>query len=578
MKLSDYIATFLKSNGVDTVFGYQGSSISHTIDSICRCDGITFVENRHEQAAAFAANGYALAKNHVGVAISCSGPGATNLITGIADAYYDSLPCLFISGQVSTREMRKNNDIRQFGFQETDIVSLVAPITKYAVTIMDPSRIAYEMEKAMYLMKDGRHGPVLLDIPHNVQGSNIDVEQLEHFVLPTVHTNTNLSVLCQEITEMISKSERPVLLLGGGCRALIVDQGSVGFLENISIPIVSSYRGKDIINNYSSNYCGTLGIYGNRSANLAVKHCDLLLVLGSRLDGRQTGGDYAQFADNAKVVVIDLDEAELDQMPDSYKKICADVRCFVSVLSTNTFVKKDVWLSLVKKWSERYPDDCEYTILDKVNPNKFLQKLSNMVNKEVIFTLDVGQNQLWGNTSLKIGKESTLLQSCGLGTMGFALPAAIGGYCASHKQTICICGDGGFQMNVQELQTIISQNIPIKIFVLNNQSLGLIRVYQSKALNNRFFGSVDGFGSPDYEILAKAYGILYDKIEDNKYDEKLKDVLAVDGPCLVEVCVSENSTCYPEPTYLSTIENQSPILTDDEKNTIRLEVGKLYGE
>lgn len=576
MKLSDYLATFLKLNGVDTVFGYQGSSISHTIDSLSRCDGIKFIETRHEQAAAFAANGYALAKNGVGVAISCGGPGATNLITGIADAFYDSLPCLFITGQVSVREMKKDPDIRQFGFQETDIVSIVAPISKYAVTVKDPSRIAYELEKAMHFMTEGRPGPVLLDIPHNVQGFDVPVDYLEHFKPPNGCAGIELSVPCREVAGMLARSLRPVILLGGGSRALRNEPGLTGFLEGLSIPVVSSYRGKDVMYNDSPSYCGTLGVYGNRCANWAVKYCDLLIVLGSRLDGRQTGGDYAAFAHSANVVVIDLDQAELRQMPDSYKKIHADIQQFVQELAGHAAGKNSTWLSVVRKWWERYPDDLEYAISDGVNPNRFLKKLSKIADEGAIFTADVGQNQLWANTSLRLSKEGTLLQSCGLGSMGFALPAAIGGYYASHKQTLCICGDGGFQMNMQELQTISCQSIPVKIFVLNNKSLGLIRIYQSKALGSRFFGSVSGFGSPDYETLAEAYGIRYARVENDDCEEILKQVLEVDGPCLVEVCVSEDSTCCPEPTYLSTIENQSPVLTDEEKNALRVEANELH--
>lgn len=572
MKLTDYLVQFIADQGVKAVFGYQGGSISHVIDALSCHPRVRYVQMRHEQAAAFAANGYALQTGAMGVALSCSGPGATNLLTGIADAYYDSLPCLFLTGQVSTSEMKKNPEVRQFGFQETDIVSIVSSITKYAVTVTDPERIAFELEKAVYLMQEGRPGPVVIDIPHNVQTRAIDPEKLEHFAAATLPAVPCGQFYAAETAQWMTKSKCPVILLGGGSRALKQNKPLLDFLEGLPVPIVASYRGKDVLDHSAPNFCGVIGAYGNRSANYAVKSCDLLLCIGSRLDGRQTGGNFDTFADAAKVITVDIDATELGEKPKQYFGIHADCVDFLTALSAEKIEKDDRWLTTVKRWQQRYPDFAEYHIAEGVNPNLFLNRLSDAANGKTSYAVDVGQNQIWANASLRSKRGDFILQSCGLGSMGFALPAAIGAYCANGNPTICLCGDGGFQMNLQELQTVVNQQIPLKIFVFNNHSLGLIRVYQSKALGSRFFGSVEGFGSPDYELLAKAYGIVYHKITTSDCQAELNGILHATAACLVEVLVSDESTCCPEPTYQSTVENQSPMLSAEEKMIIKREI------
>lgn len=575
MKLSDYLAQALAQYSVSTVFGYQGSSISHLIDSLSRHPELRFVETRHEQAAAFAANGFALAGNGMGVALSCSGPGATNLLSGIADAYYDSLPCLFLTGQVSVREMKTDSQMRQLGFQETDVVSLVKPITKYAVTVRQPDRIAYELEQAVYWMQEGRPGPVLIDIPHNVQGSDIDPQALEHFEPPQASAPQapDLTSAAERIAEQFRHSRRPVILLGGGSRSLKQDPAFEKFLAGLGVPVVSSYRGKDVLDNHLPCYCGTLGVYGDRCANWAVRYCDFLLVLGSRLDGRQTGDGQESLAPEAQVAVVDLDPVELRNMPSQFQKVTGDVTAFVAALAPHLsgYLGAGDWLEVVCRWRRRYPDEQEYRIPEGANPNLLLKALSARAQAHAVFAVDVGQNQLWANTSLCLGRDQYLLQSCGLGSMGFALPATIGGYFRHGGQPVCICGDGGFQMNLQELQTAACYDIPIKVLVFNNSSLGLIRIYQDKALGGRHFGSVSGFGSPDYRLLAQAYGMAYVRIDNNDFEQALAQAMDQPGGCLIEVVVSADSTNDPEPTYLSTIDNQSRELSPEEKQRVREE-------
>ncbi|QNM06854.1 thiamine pyrophosphate-binding protein [Qiania dongpingensis] len=573
MKVSDYIAGFLREKGVDTVFGYQGSSISHTIDSISRQPNIHYIQTIHEQGAAFAANGYALAKKRFGVAVACSGPGAINLITGIANAYYDSIPCMFIVGQVSTPEIRKNKSMRQLGFQETDITEMVEPITKYAATVMEPLQIAYHLEKAYFEMLDGRKGPVLLNVPHNIQTGMIEEDTVRHFTALQKKIEGDFEKI-SESWKIISKSKRPLILLGGGAEGINEVKEFIEFCSESKIPVVSSYRGKDVLDNTFDNYVGTIGAYGNRCANLAVKYCDVLLVLGSRIDGRQTGGDFKRFAPNASVICVDIDEIELTEKPEEYCKVLCEAHEYVRKIYS-FFSKEGMrtgWLLNIKEWEQRYKIEEEYEINEFVNPNKLIYELTISLDNAVIST-DVGQNQIWTNASSIIKKNCLLIQSAGLGSMGYALPASIGAYFANqNRQIICICGDGGFQMNIQELQTIVTNKIPVKIFLMNNKSLGLIRIYQDKALGANYEGSVRGFESPDYNMIAQAYGMRYIKISDNEYKDSLKEILDLKTSCIVEIIISDKSTCFPEPTYRSTVDKQSPVLSDAEIMRIEEEI------
>lgn len=563
MKLSDYLAEFLHERVADVVFGYQGSSVCHIIDSISNQPELTFVETRHEQGAAFAANAYAEVHRSAGIAVACSGPGAINLVTGIANAFYDSIPCLFICGQVSTGELRTNLQMRQLGFQETDIVGMVHGISKYAVQIDHPERIAYELEKAVWHMWEGRPGPVLLDIPHNVQRSEVDPQSMEHFNAPEREATIDQTVFA-EIETAMNNAKRPLILLGGGCCQLYRHPELRAFLGGLKAPIVVSYRGRDVWASEDANYCGVIGAYGNRAANWAVHYSDVLLCLGSRLDGRQTGGDMDSFAPNADLFVVDIDPIEVQEKPKRVRGICMNAIDFLTVLSTRGRLKPTDghWCEVVQKWQMRMPISMDYK-LPGVNPNRLAEHLGRIANSGTVFTTDVGQNQIWVNASLVLKQGARLLQSCGLGSMGYALPAAIGAsFAQPGRPVICLCGDGGFQMNMQEMQVIQLYRLPVKVFVLDNRSLGLIRVYQDKALGKRLNGSVKGFGSPAYEELARAYGFEYIRIEGDVDDDTLCAMVESPAPLLVEVCISKDSTCCPEPTYMQTVENQSPLLSD----------------
>lgn len=569
MKATDYIAAALSKHGVDTVFGYQGSSIAHLIDSIAANPRITFVENRHEQGAAFAANGYALARNSLGVALACSGPGALNLINGIADAYYDSIPCLFLTGQVSQSEMKTNQAMRQNGFQETDIISIAGPITKYAVSITKAEDIPAELEKAIDIALRNRRGPVLIDLPHNIQGAQVNA--------PDSLPNSNATPLTpcpvdwEDVATRIENAHRPVIIIGGGCQDILSD--AFAQLDLLNIPVITSYRGKSLYNNALNTYCGTWGVFGERAANWAVKYSDLAICLGTRLDGRQTAYEPLQQASQQQVIVFDIDDVELTKHPAEYDLFLISAEealaHILNHLPSNS--SHDAWLNTVKAWGERYPATNDYTIPSGCNPNALLAAASRLLQPNANITVDVGQNQLWSNVSLTIGACQRLIQSAGLGAMGFALPAAIGAFCANGYQTICITGDGGMQMNIQDLQTISEYRLPIKTIILNNKCLGLIRDYQSKALGNRFAGSIEGFGSPDYRLIAQAYSMRYLRLDENPIESQLALTLEDNAPWIIEAPIDQGSTACPEPTYGQSIMNQTPLLSKEELEQVRLE-------
>ena len=554
MKLSDYIAKRL-SKETDTVFGFQGSSVSHLIDSICRT-GLRYVQNYHEQASSFAACGYAEASHQLGVAVSCSGPGATNLITGIANAYYDSLPCLFISGQVSTFEI-KDNRSRQNGFQETRILDIIKPITKYCVEILDPSTIRFELEKCIAIAKSGRPGPTFISLPHNIQSAQIEIDKLSKYEPEEEKYQLDL---IDKIAGILQTANKPLFVIGGGAYGIKNNKDFKELCLKCNIPYVASLRG---LNNvpFDSEYVGFLGVYGNRKANLAVYKSDLLLVLGSRLDSRQTGGAMTDFAPGATIVHVDVDSAEINREVIADYSVHLDCKRFISELNKN--VSNDIridyaaWhkkLDIITKQSKDIYDK------DGVNPIAFIKHLNSVFSKEdIVVSTDVGQNQMWVAQAIRLAGDSSFLTSGGHGSMGYSLPSIIGGYYATHgkKHLLAYMGDGGFQMNLQELETLRRENIPVTIVVFVNNSLGLIRDYQEKALGNRVNGSVIGFSVPNLRALADCYEMDYIEVFDDDFTIVNHDCL-VDNRTLIKVNVSDVSVISPELDYQRPIFDQRP--------------------
>lgn len=574
MKLSDYIVQFLKNNGITTIFGYQGGAITHLIDSIYKSKGIKFISNYHEQAAAFAAEGYARVNGNIGVATATSGPGATNLITGIASSFFDSIPCIYITGQVNTYEYKHSSDIRQEGFQETDIVSIVKPITKYSVMVSDPEKIRFYLEKAVYMVKYGRPGPVLLDIPLDVQRAEIDPDNLIGFYNTAEYIIDKKNHIAlddlQAISELIKLSKRPILLVGGGIRLANAVKELEELVNITGIPVVTTMMGIDSINHESIYHIGFMGAYGNRYSNLAVANCDLLIVLGSRLTSRQTSTITDSFARDAKIVHIDIDKNELNVKVHEHLSIECDLKLFLYTLnnllrSTGHKFNYKLWLSIIYNYKKMYPSYPTQKKVNNIDPNEFMNRISEYFNENTIICLDIGQNQVWACQSLKLKKNHRLLNAGGMGAMGFALPTAIGAWRASpDSKIVVISGDGGIQMNIQELQTVVRENIPLKIIIMNNKALGMIRHFQEMYFDSKYYGTIEGYSAPDFIKLSDAYGINSIKIKNEDHISELKEKLNDEKSYIIEVELENITYVIPKLSMRKPIEDQDPLIERKE--------------
>lgn len=574
MKLSDFVAQYLKKAGIRHIFGYQGGSITHLIESFDNA-GIEYIQNYNEQGSAISADAYSrISNNGIGVAIASNGPGATNLITGIANAYCDSVATLFITGQVHTWGMKKSDTVRQESFQEIDIISMVKPITKYAVTIKNKNEILYELEKAIFLAKDGRQGPVLIDIPVDIQGMQIEEKELKGYFDKEIQKNIvygteDIQKFIDIVRLKLENCKRPILLVGGGVRDINTKRKIRQLAKGHFIPVVCSLQGLDVLNHDNPAFIGFIGSYGNRYANIALQKSDLIIVLGSRLDLRQTGKNKAAFAKNAYVIHVDIDESELNHNIKEDLSIQMDISKFVDDILSNEIILKNwkQWLNTLVEWKNLFKESEE--------PNIMLEKLNIIFNDKSIIVSDVGQNQMWVAQSLRIkGNDIRMLNSGGLGAMGYAIPGAIGAYYASQENEtiVAFTGDGGIQMNIQELCLIGGRQLPVKIFLFNNKSLGLIREMHEKYYNNNCIGSVIGFNQPNFEILAKAYDIKYIRIDKDVSWQLVSENIKTEKPCLFDICLEGETYVRPELLGMDEIDNQSPYLSEEERDNINHKV------
>lgn len=575
VKLSNYVVSFLEKEGVSTIFGYQGGAITHLVDSIDQIRGIEFLSTYHEQGAAFAAESYARVKGDIGVAIATSGPGATNLITGIGSAFFDSIPCLYLTGQVNTYEYKKSEKVRQAGFQETDIVSLVQPIVKFANRVTNPKLIRYILEKALDIAKGGRPGPVLIDIPMDIQRAEVDPENLVSYYDQEEYKKCQIDLkqVKETIAQIISnlkKSSRPIILVGGGIRIAQAKEALNKLVEYTHIPVVTTLMGIDSMSHSKEEFVGFIGAYGNRYANLAIANADLVLVLGSRLTSRQTSPNPETFARGAKIIHVDIDENELNRTVKAHITLQCELGEFLKVLNhelRQKLFKGDFhnWLQKIKEYKEAYPSYPTQQELNPIDPNKLMKVISDHVEDGAIICTDVGQNQIWAAQSFEVKEGQRFLTSGGMGAMGFALPSAIGAYKASPQSTvIAIAGDGGMQMNIQELQTITREKLPIKIFVINNKALGMIRHFQEMYFDSNYYGTINGYNAPNFIKLAEAYGIPSRRITCYKELNEVMPLLADSSAYLFEVDLKEVTYVIPKLSMGRPIEDQDPLINRED--------------
>lgn len=565
VKASDFLARSLAARGVTHVYELVGGMITHLIDSISHEPNIEIVSCHHEQAAGFAAEGHARVSGVPGVALATSGPGATNLLTSIGSCYFDSTPAVFITGQVNTYELSGERGIRQLGFQETDILSMVLPITKWAVQVQTAADLPEALQAAFRVALEGRQGPCLIDLPMNVQSELIDTEVARRALAPSPVSPDpacDPSSLAQfgaqfaGLRKAIAAAERPLLLMGGGCASYSNRDASVLVCESLGIPAVLSLMGVDVLPEDHPLRVGFIGSYGNRWANKALGESDLLVVMGSRLDIRQTGSDLTGFCEGKQIWQIDIDAAEIGVRIKPDTALCCSIRTAAALVAAmpsigaeNTSVLHQAWHRQIKHLRDLYPPEREYTAAaDESNPVALLKQISLLAPKPTIYVTDVGQHQMWAAQSLAFGPQDRFLTSGGMGAMGFGLPAAIGAAMARPDlTTILISGDGSFQLNIQELQTLYRNQPNLKILLFNNHCHGMVRQFQETYFDGNIQSTVKGYTAPDFVALGQAYGIVSSRLEpgDNEH-QALAQFLAGDGPALLEVPLSIQSKVYPK--------------------------------
>jgi acetolactate synthase I/II/III large subunit len=588
MLVSDYILKFLYEKKVKDVFLLTGGAASFIVDAFSRQNKIKFTCVGHEQSSAMMADAYSRVGPNFSATLSSSGPGGQNLVTGIACSWFDSIPVMHITGNVNTYEsigaQKGTNGVRQIGFQETDVVSMVKPITKYAVKIKSDREIAKELEKAYQIAISGRPGPVLIDIPMDIQKKKIRLKDKKKKIKTSIKFKVKKteSQKIDKIINLINRSSRPVLLIGGGVRI----SNSVNVLEKIirklKIPLVTTWSGVDSVDHYNENFIGTAGVYGTRPANFTIQNSDLLICLGTRLETRLTGGKPNTFAKKSKIIVVDIDKNELSKKRGININIAINMNLnsFLPIFNQKLKIKNankwNQWKKICKNWNTKYPiiDKKYYSQNYYVNPYVFLNKLSKHLKNNDIIVSATGAHLTWAMQALKLKRNQRMFSAFGNSPMGYALPGSIGACIAKgkKKRIICLDGDGSLQINLQELQTINYYKLPIKIVLMNNSGYGIIKQFKELYLKTKRDLSWKGISNPNFKKLSKTYKIKYFSILNNKnIDSNLKKFLNQRGAGFLEVKISPNQKIIPKVTFGDSIENTYPYLPKKElkKNMIK---------
>lgn len=538
IKVADALVQCLEKENVEVIFGYPGGAILPVYDSLYHSK-IKHVLVRHEQGAVHAADGYARVTGKVGVCIATSGPGATNLVTGIANAYMDSIPIVLFTGQVSTSQIGTDS------FQEVDITGITMPITKHNYLLKDPLKLPAVVKNAFHIAATGRPGPVLIDIPRDVANMMIPFKYPSTVRLrgykPTYKGHPSK---IKEIAALIKKAKRPVIYAGGGILASNASEGLLQFAEAISAPVTNTFMGLAGFPGEHPLFLGMLGLHGTRSANLAISECDLLIGLGARFDDRVVG-NINKFAQQATVIHVDIDPAEIGKVMATNVPLVGDVNMVLkSLLPLIEKVDRSEWLERVQEFKQQYP--LTYSREGGLKPQFVIEQLWNCTKGEATIVTDVGQHQMWVAQYYQFKYPRTLVSSGGLGCMGFGLPAALGACLgAPDKPVILVTGDGSIQMTIQELGTMMEQGLAVKIIILNNYALGMVRQLQEFYCEGRYM-SVNFKFHPDFEVLAKAYGIPgYTFRTEEDVLKQLPEALAKPGPAIINCLVPVDENVSP---------------------------------
>ncbi len=535
----------LVAEQVDTIFGYPGGAIMPIYDALYDYeDAVKHILVRHEQGATHAAQGYARTSGKTGVVFATSGPGATNLITGLADAMIDSTPLVCITGQVDSKLLGTD------AFQETDVVGISMPITKWNTQVTKAEDIPAAIAKAFYIAKSGRPGPVLIDITKDAQFGEMEFQYEKCTTIRSYRPKPKLnSALVEKAANLINGAKKPYLLIGQGIMLSNAEQELLNFVEKSGIPVASTLLGLGAFPNHHPLYAGYLGMHGDYAANIKTNKCDVLIAIGMRFDDRVTG-DVSRYAKQAKVIHIDIDAAELNKIVQTEVGIHADAKEALNVLTELIHPKEHTsWLQefidLKKVEVETLQKNSNESFTDEIKMDEVIKMLSEITKGEAVVVTDVGQHQMLTARYYEYNKTKSNITSGGLGTMGFALPAAIGAkFGAPEKTVVAIIGDGGFQMTLQELGTILQSEVDIKIIILNNRFLGMVRQWQQMFFEKRY--SFTNMVSPNFIALAQAYSISAKKVEAREeLKENLLKMLNHNGPYLLEVMVAKEENVFP---------------------------------
>lgn len=587
IKLSDYVAQKLFELGIRHVFMVTGGGAMHLNHSLGKSHQLICTFNHHEQACAMAADSYARLTNKPAVINVTTGPGSTNAITGVHGAWTDSLPMLIISGQVKKETTIRSTGLplRQYGDQEVDIIPMISSITKYAVMVEEPNEIRYHLEKAFYLATEGRKGPCWLDIPIDVQGAMIDTDELTGFSTPTTNSLQSEERLTKAgaVLDMIKQAKSPVIFAGSGVRLSGGYQEFITFIETLKIPVVSGWNAHDVIWDKHEYFAGKPGSVGDRPGNFVVQNADVIFILGSRLNIRQTSYNWDSFAKNAYKIWLDIDAIEMEKPSiNAQMKIHDDIALFLPVINSLNYQRPDKchdkWLAWTQQLRKKYLVVLEsYWQDEKVNPYCFIECLFDSLPEKQCIVSANGTACVVGFQAAKLKKEQRFWTNSGSASMGYDLPAAIGAAVgAPGEDIICLAGDGSIMMNLQELQTIIGNHLPIKIFILNNEGYSSIFQTQKNFFNGEEVGASanSGVNFPSFEKISQAFGFPYVQIAKHEsMRRQIQEVLLIQGAVICEVFLNENqpfapklsSKQHPDGSISSpSLEDMSPFLTAEE--------------
>lgn len=535
----------LLKEGVDTIFGYPGGAVLPIYDVLYKTPEITHIRTCHEQAAAHAADGYARVTGKVGVCLSTSGPGATNLVTGIANAYMDSVPMVAITGQVPLALLGKDS------FQEVDITGITLPITKHNFIVKDVKKIRSVVREAFRIASTGRPGPVLIDMPKDIQMNKTEFDESIDYDMPLrKDTNYNFRnhIQIEKAVEFIAKARCPVIYAGGGVVISGGNQELLEFAEKARIPVTTTLMALGAVPSEHPLSLGMLGMHGTAYANYAVSNADLLIAVGARFDDRVVG-NVEKFAPKAKIIHIDIDPAEIGKNIEVDIPITGDVKEVLQAINKylkdcKNDIQREDWINQIENWKKKYP--LKYCKNGSLKPQYIIQKVYDVTEGEAIITTEVGQHQMWTAQYYKFKKPRTFVTSGGLGTMGFGFPAAIGAQIGCpNKRVIVIAGDGSFKMNSSEIETIVNYNLPLVVLILNNSTLGMVRQWQDLFYEKRY-SYVDFHRGPDFVKLAESYGALGMRIKKpEEVEETIYKALVSNKPVIIDCIIDAEEKVFP---------------------------------